>query len=458
VNLADTVYQRDKNGQGITIDDNDDNTFKIKLPTAFSLQADVLLTRGLYVNLTTFTSLQGYDKPGRSHYLSTYSITPRYERKWFGVSIPIQYNQYGQFNVGLGIRAAFLYFGINNIITDVFMDPYGTSIYLGVKIPIWHKGPPTDRDSDGISDAKDRCIDTPGLWEFKGCPDTDGDGIPDADDRCPKDAGPTLTNGCPDKDNDGVIDNVDQCPDLPGPVQFNGCPDTDGDGVRDEIDQCPDTPGSSIANGCPDMDNDGVADKDDACPEQFGKREFNGCPFQDSDGDGIMDDQDLCPMVAGPAENKGCPWSDTDADGVWDKDDRCPLTPGDPLNAGCPVIKTEEAAVLKTAFENLEYQTGKAVIAASSFASLNALAKLLTDKPDWNLHIAGHTDNVGSEESNMKLSKDRAEAVAKYLKGKGLDSSRFIVEWFGETSPIADNSTPEGRQKNRRVEMEIAFD
>jgi outer membrane protein OmpA-like peptidoglycan-associated protein len=278
------------------------------------------------------------------------------------------------------------------------------------------------------------------------------------DDKCPKDPGPTLTNGCPDRDNDGVIDNVDQCPDLAGPAEFNGCPDTDGDGVRDEIDQCPETPGSAAANGCPDMDNDGVADKDDLCPDQYGKKEYNGCPFQDSDKDGIMDEKDLCPTVFGPAENQGCPWADTDNDGVWDKDDRCPLTPGDPLNAGCPIIKTEEAAVLKTAFENLEYQTGKAVIAASSFASLDALAKLMTDKPAWKLHIAGHTDNVGSEESNLKLSKDRAEAVSRYLKGKGLDANRFIVEYFGETKPMADNSTPDGRQKNRRVEMEIVFD
>jgi outer membrane protein OmpA-like peptidoglycan-associated protein len=206
------------------------------------------------------------------------------------------------------------------------------------------------------------------------------------------------------------------------------------------------------------MDNDGVADIEDACPEQFGKPEFNGCPFQDSDGDGIMDDSDLCPQQPGVPENNGCPWTDTDGDGVWDKDDRCPLTPGDPLNFGCPVIKTEEAAVLKTAFENLEFETGKTVIRSGSFASMDALAKLLTEKPDWKLHIAGHTDNVGNDESNMKLSKGRAEATAKYLQGKGIASDRFIIEWFGETKPIADNDTPEGRQKNRRVEMEIAFD
>jgi outer membrane protein OmpA-like peptidoglycan-associated protein len=58
----------------------------------------------------------------------------------------------------------------------------------------------------------------------------------------------------------------------------------------------------------------------------------------------------------------------------------------------------------------------------------------------------------------MNLSRDRSQSVAKYLQGKGIDPKRFVVEWFGETKPIADNNTPEGRQKNRRVEMEVIFD
>jgi outer membrane protein OmpA-like peptidoglycan-associated protein len=459
VNFADTIYQRAQAGLGTARGANDEETLTIKLPTAFSLQADVKVVKGLYVNLTTFTALnQGFSNTGNSHYISNYSVTPRYEHKWFGVSVPMHFNQLQKFNVGLGIRAAFLYMGINNLFSSIFSNPYGTSVYFGVKIPIWHKGPPADRDGDAVSDARDKCIDTPGIWEFMGCPDTDGDGIPDMDDKCPKDPGPTLTQGCPDRDNDGVLDNMDQCPDTPGPAQFNGCPDSDGDGIRDEVDRCPNTPGTEAANGCPDRDNDGVADMDDACPDQFGKPEYNGCPFQDSDGDGIMDDNDLCPKEPGPPENNGCPWTDTDGDGVWDKDDRCPLTPGDPQNFGCPIIKTEEAEIIKTAFENLEFETNRAVIRSSSFPSLDELAGLLNDKPNWKLKISGHTDSVGNDDYNMGLSKKRAEATAKYLQGKGIAPNRFIVEWFGETQPIADNATAEGRQKNRRVEMEIVFD
>jgi outer membrane protein OmpA-like peptidoglycan-associated protein len=166
----------------------------------------------------------------------------------------------------------------------------------------------------------------------------------------------------------------------------------------------------------------------------------------------------MCPTIPGPPENKGCPYTDTDGDGVIDKDDRCPLTPGDPANFGCPVVKVEEAAVLKTAFENLEFETGKAVIRSSSFASLDELATLLISKPIWKLMIAGHTDNVGNDASNMTLSKNRTQSVGKYLQGKGVPASQIIEEWYGETRPVADNNTPEGRQKNRRVEMQLKFD
>ena len=76
-------------------------------------------------------------------------------------------------------------------------------------------------------------------------------------------------------------------------------------------------------------------------------------------------------------------------------------------------------------------------------------------KPLWRIKISGHTDNQGTQVTNMKLSQKRVEAVRKYLKDKGLTDSRFKLEWFGQEKPIADNKTEEGRQKNRRVEMLI---
>jgi outer membrane protein OmpA-like peptidoglycan-associated protein len=75
--------------------------------------------------------------------------------------------------------------------------------------------------------------------------------------------------------------------------------------------------------------------------------------------------------------------------------------------------------------------------------------------PDTNILIEGHTDNTGREEYNMNLSKERAQSVVSYLKNNGISSSRFTTKWYGETQPKYDNSTKDGRSKNRRVEIAI---
>ena len=89
---------------------------------------------------------------------------------------------------------------------------------------------------------------------------------------------------------------------------------------------------------------------------------------------------------------------------------------------------------------------------------LNSLAEKLKQKSEWNLLLSGHTDNVGDDDANMILSKNRSEAVKKFLISKGLAESRIKVNYFGETKPIADNYTPKGCQKNRRVEFVILFE
>jgi outer membrane protein OmpA-like peptidoglycan-associated protein len=72
--------------------------------------------------------------------------------------------------------------------------------------------------------------------------------------------------------------------------------------------------------------------------------------------------------------------------------------------------------------------------------------------------LSGHTDNVGKPESNLTLSKNRTLAVKNYLVKKGVEIERIRTEWYGQTKPVADNASPEGRQRNRRVEMSIVFE
>ena len=189
-----------------------------------------------------------------------------------------------------------------------------------------------------------------------------------------------------------------------------------------------------------------------------GPKENQGCPWPDTDGDGLLDKDDDCPKLAGPKANRGCPYKDSDNDGLLDKDDDCPNTPGPKSNKGCPVIEQAVIEVLKTAFDNLEFETNKDVIFESSKPSLNELAEVLKKKTTWKLEITGHTDNVGDDNLNLALSKKRAEALKTYLMSQGVDEVRLLTLYFGETKPIATNDTPEGRQKNRRVEMKIVFE
>ena len=164
------------------------------------------------------------------------------------------------------------------------------------------------------------------------------------------------------------------------------------------------------------------------------------------------------PKIAGPVENRGCPYGDTDGDGVNDNADECPKTPGPISNKGCPVIEKKDQEVVDMAVKNLEFETSKDIIEERSKPSLNSLADKLKQKSEWNLLLSGHTDNVGDDDANMILSKNRSEAVKNYLISKGISESRIKVNYFGETKPIADNNTQEGRQKNRRVEFVIVFE
>jgi OOP family OmpA-OmpF porin len=158
--------------------------------------------------------------------------------------------------------------------------------------------------------------------------------------------------------------------------------------------------------------------------------------------------------------------ADSDNDGVPDFFDKCPNTPAGTKvdGAGCPLpvakpdvkvyVTEEDRKVVKEAIRNLEFDFGKATIRAKSFPSLDRVADLLVSK-NFSLKLAGHTDNVGSDEANMKLSKDRAESIKAYLVSKGVNASRVEATGYGESQPIATNKTAAGRQQNRRVEFTL---
>lgn len=288
-------------------------------------------------------------------------------------------------------------FDVDGVDHDDFM------VYsVGFKISINKTG---DSDGDGISDKNDLCPDTYGT-SFWGCPDSDGDGIEDNEDACPNTAGQAALNGCPDSDGDGIINTRDKCPNTAGTFENEGCPD--------------------------DTDGDGIFDNEDACPEQQGDRSNNGCP-EDADGDGIINVEDQCPQQAGVASNNGCPE---------------------------PEKKELEENVkqdLQNIIESLQFGVNSSNIDPSSYDELNRLAQIMQDDSELRLIIRGHTDNTGSSSANLELSVDRANAVKDYLVQQGVSSDRIAAFGYGETRPIASNDTQEGREQNRRVELDLYY-
>jgi len=215
----------------------------------------------------------------------------------------------------------------------------------------------------------------------------------------------------PDDDNDGIPNRIDGCPEQA----------EDKDGI-DDGDGCPD-------EREPDRDSDGVPDKIDACPDQVGLQELDGCP--DKDGDQIPDNVDKCPDQRGPPDLQGCPPPEEEEE---------------------VVLESERIRINN----QILFEFGSDRIDPRSFKLLDEVAAVLTKNPDAGpVLIEGHTDNVGSRDANLSLSKRRAKSVENYLIGKGIASKRLRSEGYGFDKPIATNDTPLGRAKNRRTEFKL---
>jgi outer membrane protein OmpA-like peptidoglycan-associated protein/opacity protein-like surface antigen len=296
---------------------------------------------------------------------------------------------------------------------------------------------PADTDGDQVNDRKDKCPMTPqgAIVDLTGCPqDTDGDGVPDGIDLCnDTPVGSQVTSrGCPrDDDADGVNNDKDACPGTPrgADVGATGCSrDSDGDGHLDGLDQCPQTPLGAV-----------VDDK--------------GCP-RDDDRDGVFNGLDRCPrtLVGVPVDARGCP-EDDDGDGVFNNTDSCPDTPrGVQVDRdGCQLqIPVDEQPVV---LEGVLFELNSAEISAASYTVLERVATQLASWTGGRIEVAGHTDAAGEAEYNQELSRRRAEAVRDYLRSRGVNDDLLVVRGFGETKPIADNSSPDGRAQNRRVTL-----
>ncbi len=472
-------------------------SYKTRLASQIYLGANYNFTEKINTGILFYG--QFFDK--KIHPAIALSYNQRLGR-WFNYSISYSIYNRSYNNVGLGfglnLGPVQWYIVSDNILGPIF--PQNTkNIHLHTGLNLTFGRIKNDKDKDGIPDKKDDCKEIPGVLEFKGCPDKDKDHVQDKEDLCPSDSGLVEFKGCPDRDGDKITDITDSCPDIAGLPEFKGCPDKDGDKIMDKEDDCPDAAGLPEFKGCPDKDADGVMDKTDACPEKAGPASNMGCPETKLN---LIDSAGVILKTAVLAKDSSFTFADdiptnntvrlklegerTDSinevkvivggivkKAVRDTTDRyfhfivpkqvdtvAVITPAPAQLQEAPkdvaiVLDEKAAEVLKKAFNNLEFATAKDVIKDESFASLDELATLMANNPKWRLKVSGHTDNQGNAATNLKLSGKRAEAIKKYLVGKGIAPERFKVEWFGSRKPIADNKTAEGRQKNRRVEMLI---
>ncbi len=200
-----------------------------------------------------------------------------------------------------------------------------------------------------------------------------------------------------------------------------------------------------------DADGDGVADSEDQCPgtPAGATVDAKGCEL-DSDGDGVVDSKDQCPGTPAGAkvDSKGCEL-DSDGDGVVDSKDECPSTP-----AGATV--DGKGCALGIVLQNVQFKLNSGELTAESKGILDNVVNSLKARKDvTSVMVIGHTDSSGAASYNQSLSEKRAKAVMDYMVSQGVDSGILSSKGMGESAPIADNATADGRAKNRRVELKL---
>jgi len=298
-----------------------------------------------------------------------------------------------------------------------------------------------DNDMDGLGKCDEEKFGTD-----PDNPDTDGDGLKDGEE-----VNTYLTNPLnPDTDGDGLKDGEEVLKYKTDPNKA----DTDGDGLKDgeEVNTYKTDP--LVA----DTDKDGLKDGDEVLQYKTDplKADTDGDSLSDgdevlkyktdplkadTDGDGLNDDKEIMTYKTDPLV------VDTDGgsvgDGVEVKRGTDPLDPKD------DVIKINEPIVL----EGITFATNKYEVTPESEKVLQSALKTLQVHKDIIVEISGHTDNVGSNAYNQKLSQRRADAVKAWLVSKGISADRIIAVGYGEEHPRVSNDTEENRRLNRRIEF-----
>jgi len=278
-------------------------------------------------------------------------------------------------------------------------------------------GRPRDTDEDGVPDKRDESPATPtgAVVSATGVPlDSDGDGIYDGLDKDPatlKGAKVDALGNAIDTDKDGVPDGIDQSDDTVAGVVVDATGrgvDSDGDGVFDGLDKCPDTPKGAAVNA-------------------------SGCPL-DGDGDGIPDGIDICPNTpAGVAVNAG----------------GCPIEP-------TPTERTmlQDWLIRLSAFP---FAPDSATFSPEGAARLDSVGVMLQQWPALKVEIGVHCDDTPEPGFRVPLTGLRARGILRYLLAKypKMNQKQIWITGYGDTDPVAPNTSTAGRMQNTRVDIKI---
>lgn len=175
----------------------------------------------------------------------------------------------------------------------------------------------------------------------------------------------------------------------------------------------------------------------------------------DVDSDGVLDRDDDCVDQAGDAKNKGCPWPDKDNDGVPDDKDNCPEEVGTQENNGCPIVPSKFTEFIESDKNNILFTVSSSQLDSDAKFTLNSVKTLLDFYTKTSITIEGYASTDGSTAYNQKLSEERAMEIKNYLVSNNIAPERLSIIGYGESRPIANNSTTDGRAKNRRAQIKI---